>query len=1338
MELENFKSYAGTQSIGPFHKSFSSIVGPNGSGKSNVIDALLFVFGKKANKLRLNNISELIHKSSRYPDFEYARVSVYFQLIVDTGDGDDDYEVVPNSEFTITRIVEKGNASKYLVDDKKSSFTAVGQLLRGYGVDLDNNRFLILQGEVEQISMMKPKALTPHEEGLLGYLEDIIGSNQYIEQIEEASKKLDSINDQRVEKVNRLKVAEKDRDNLLDSKVEAESYIEKEKNIRRKKNILYQLNERSAAETAQQAKAKVDKIQDKVQIIKAEKEAADKRRAEIERDYESVKAERTRIEKELNSSTTQYDAFERKDVKLQEDMKHSKANIKKFQAVVAKEAKKEVECVSEADTALTQVTKYRNALTDFEAKKVEEEAQLSAIMESLQEGTSDLREALEASQQRLAESEKAVSSLQSDKDLVSNAITLLQSRPEKARKLLQQTQEKLEGLQRSRAEEADKMQAASRYEIDIFQPKQRTLQKQITDFEQEEKKLQDTIREAVVLVEQHRALLDNKQHANKANNTVQQILKAARLGGALSSAGVRGRLGDLATISPEYDTAVTTACRVLDHIVVETPEGAQQCVEFLRKMNIGRASFIVLSLMDEYRERMSRKFTAPGQSGEALRLFDLIENLTSEDLRPVWYMALRDTLVSKDLETAVRIAYVGDRAQYRVVTMDGQVIDTSGAMSGGGRDVRKGGMRLTTATAAASKGGKANKKLASTSATAAEEEDDENVSAQSIAREEAAIAEWQQELAQIRQQKDSLKHQLSSLQDDLKSAQVDLQKAQMALRRFEEHEREYVEKIQTLSREAELTTQENRELQQHQQRLEALEAQISTVAPDLRVIQQEAASLQRQILSFGGPKLAKAQARVDSIIHQIETVSSSLSTKEVEESSLRKQAEKARQAKEKAEQDVLKAEEKMAQLTAEQAEMENDALQVVQAVENARSALADLEESMSEASRLYQEIQAAVQKSKANEVDLQVELDRASHEAKEQAQLAQQWRKESETIRAQHLEEEHEFARTVKSLAEEQSAAVAASAAAAADTSSDGNTAMDVDGDDADQQASNNHFEVTIEELPRFNEEDLDSFRREELLRDITLLETERNKLKGNVNMNALLDYLRKDHVYRLRLKEVESLNRERSVLKDAYEALRRQRLELFMAGFGQISLRLKEMYQMITLGGDAELELLDSLDPFSEGIAFSVRPPKKSWKQIGNLSGGEKTLASLALVFALHYYKPTPLYVMDEIDAALDFKNVSIVANYIKERTKDAQFIIISLRNNMFELADRLVGIYKTHDATKSVTINPKVFQPLIASGEEAQQNQVASAGKASTSKVTANNSSSILGDVTNQQLPK
>jgi len=79
----------------------------------------------------------------------------------------------------------------------------------------------------------------------------------------------------------------------------------------------------------------------------------------------------------------------------------------------------------------------------------------------------------------------------------------------------------------------------------------------------------------------------------------------------------------------------------------------------------------------------------------------------------------------------------------------------------------------------------------------------------------------------------------------------------------------------------------------------------------------------------------------------------------------------------------------------------------------------------------------------------------------------------------------------------------------------------------------------------------------------------------------------------------------------------------------------------------------------------------------------------------------------MDEIDAALDFKNVSIVANYIKERTKNAQFLIVSLRNYMFELADRLVGIYKTNNCTKSVTINPAFFVPSIAAPSAASKSK-------------------------------
>ena len=95
----------------------------------------------------------------------------------------------------------------------------------------------------------------------------------------------------------------------------------------------------------------------------------------------------------------------------------------------------------------------------------------------------------------------------------------------------------------------------------------------------------------------------------------------------------------------------------------------------------------------------------------------------------------------------------------------------------------------------------------------------------------------------------------------------------------------------------------------------------------------------------------------------------------------------------------------------------------------------------------------------------------------------------------------------------------------------------------------------------------------------------------------------------------MDKITEDRDHKKKDYDELRNRRLREFMAGFSRITINLKEMYQMLTLGGDAELELVDTLDPFSEGIILSIRPPRKSWKNIKNLSGGEKTLSSLALV---------------------------------------------------------------------------------------------------------------------------
>ena len=178
-------------------------------------------------------------------------------------------------------------------------------------------------------------------------------------------------------------------------------------------------------------------------------------------------------------------------------------------------------------------------------------------------------------------------------------------------------------------------------------------------------------------------------------------------------------------------------------------------------------------------------------------------------------------------------------------------------------------------------------------------------------------------------------------------------------------------------------------------------------------------------------------------------------------------------------------------------------------------------------------------------------------------------------------------------------------------------------------------------QLPQYTRDELEDMSKEHLVAIIAALE-EKIANTSSIDLAVIAEYRRRCADLAARTIDLNSALKTRDAAKNRLTDLRTLRLTQFMTGFTTISQHLKQMYQLITLGGNAELELVDSLDPFSEGILFSVMPPKKSWKNIGNLSGGEKTLSSLALVFALHVYRPTPLYVMDEIDAALDFRNVS------------------------------------------------------------------------------------------------
>lgn len=227
IELENFKSYGGIRTISPLHQRFNAVVGPNGSGKSNLMESLLFVFGKRANKMRLKKLNELIHNSTKLNNLRSARVTIFFKEIKDEGES---FTTVPNSNFVLTREVYRNGSSKYFLDNEELGFDRLAVILNSKGIDLKHNRFLILQGEVEQISMMKPKSNSQKgETGLLEFLEDIIGTSRYVSLIERLSTDIDDLGEIKMQKGNRVRISKNEVEQLEEVKDVSTNYYHKEK-----------------------------------------------------------------------------------------------------------------------------------------------------------------------------------------------------------------------------------------------------------------------------------------------------------------------------------------------------------------------------------------------------------------------------------------------------------------------------------------------------------------------------------------------------------------------------------------------------------------------------------------------------------------------------------------------------------------------------------------------------------------------------------------------------------------------------------------------------------------------------------------------------------------------------------------------------------------------------------------------------------------------------------------------------------------------------------------------------------------------------------------------------
>ncbi|CAG8551171.1 4572_t:CDS:10, partial [Dentiscutata erythropus] len=1152
--------------IGPFHKSFSSIVGPNGSGKSNVIDALLFVFGYRASKMRQAKLSELIHSS--HQTLDYCAVEVHFHEIHDLP-GSDDFEVVPQSDLVISRQASRNNASKYFISGRQSNYSEVRTLLKDRGIDLDHKRFLILQGEVESIAQMKPKAPNEHEDGLLEYLEDIIGTSKYKTPIEEANDKIEKYNEERLEKLHRVKIVEKRKAGLR----EAEDFLREENMLTMKKSAFYQRQILELKNEVEISARAVNQLKDKLEEEQGKHTQIKQDTQNLENRYKNSIKEYQNLEKETNQILKELSGYEKENIHLEEKKKHAVTKQKKLLKAIQIDR----HALSEAKTSIRynedDLIARSQEIAQAEKSLEVEERKLEAIREGLKGKTEKFSAQIEEKQRELAPWTEKINSKQSAIDVARSEHNILKEKMDSTKLALNQAEEDVVSLEETRRSKEQEI-IATKNKINLIKKEINQLELSSKDNNKIQDKLRSSLADARQKEEEARALLQSTQSRGQVLTSLLKLKDSGR---------------NLGVIDDKYDIAVSTACQALDNIVVDSVEVGQNCIEYLRKNNLGRAQFILL-------QQLSSMDLSPIQTPEGVpRLFDLIKP-KEKKFAPAFYKALQNTLVAENLQQASRIAY--GKQRWRVVTLDGQLIDKSGTMSGGGTKVNRGGMSSKFVP---------------------------DVTPEIVSNLEKERIRLENQWREFKDQRKNSEDQLFHKKNEIPELELNLSKLDMDLNACIRRIADTQKRINELRQQNKPNVEDGKRIQKILKEIEKLITELEDLKGQSSKIEDEIKMLHEQILQAGGDKLRSQKYQVDSIKEKIVMINDRITSSQVAKS-------KAEKDLSKFETSIAKNENEMEQLKQELEQLEID---IRQKAEAARS----ISDRANEAKRILDD-------RKEELYEIKTELD-------EKTEIINQ-------IRAVEVEIRNKLEDCERTLAE-------------------------------NKQKENywlgllgklTFHEIGDEPRPEFQtytDDELLAMDKENLKNEIESLNAKIQD--ANPNLNVLLEYRRCEEEYKSRVKDLEEVTSIRDECKRQYDELRKLRLEEFMHGFTLISQKLKEMYQMITLGGNAELECCDSLDPFSEGIIFSVMPPKKSWKNISNLSGGEKTLSSLALVFALHHYKPTPLYVMDEIDAALDFRNVSIVANYIKERTKNAQFIIISLRNNMFELADRLVGIYKTNN---------------------------------------------------------
>ncbi|MBA4602429.1 chromosome segregation protein SMC [Thermoactinomyces mirandus] len=1162
LEMSGFKSFADRTEL-EFVPGITAVVGPNGSGKSNVTDGIRWVLGEQSAKsLRGNKMEDVIFVGSdtRKP-VGYCEVSMTF-------DNSERRLPVDYSEVTVTRRVYRSGESEYLLNRQPCRLKDIHELFMDTGIGKDAYS-MIGQGKIDEI-------LSSKSEDRRIIFEEAAGIVKYKTRKKEAEKKLDATEQNLARICDLIHEIETQIEPLHDQAEKARRYKELKEKLKLVEIGLYvhkieSLHEEWKKVTLEAAKSKETLVSLATEASKKEiaLQKLKGRLHEQEKNWEQVQTDLLAVSEELEKTEGQKEVHT-------ERVKNREQNARQLAEQIARLESELLRLREEDKQVSRQLQQKKQALEQMEKE-------LSTLQGKLSESEDGSEQQLQSLTGKWQVQGKELVQLASEKQYALENLDKTGERMVSIDEAKEKLDKEKEEHKQLAAQLAGELESVEQW-LKVATEQVQSLAEKRTRLEQEERKWTSEARKAEQKMNRLRSKLDWLKEVEAEHQGFMQGVKEvlrARDREVPHLQGIHGAVAELVQVPGEYEAAIETALGgAVQHVVVEDEATGRSGIRYLKEKRLGRATFLPLDVirprsLQERELAQCRK--ADGFVGVAA---DLVKSEARYRQLIAYLLGL--VLVTRSLEQANVLARTLSY-RYRVVTLDGDVVNPGGAMTGGSRKQNKSNLLGRS---------------------------------RQIDELEKMIREHEEETDRIRQALADVNRALEQLDDEWEQVRKQGEERRLREQELRGRERELVLLQKTLAEKEETLLAEMEQANRQQELFQALIKEIEQKTADLESAQE---MLEQQLRDVRFRLKEQADARKE--VHEHSTrLRIRVSALHQEISHLNQNQDRIRQETER-----LSARKRQAAMELEE-------------LENWR------ESGKSEMNRLEETI-AGLRKKKAK---IQTELDKIRLEREQLLFEREGLEKGTRQIEQEHRKQDRHL---------------------------------------HELEVRANRLDVELNHLlGKLAEEYEISFERAKQLylvpdepkqaeKDVRSLKGQIAAL-GDVNLGAIEEYARlKERYDFLRTQEADLLEAKEKlfeIIRQLVDEMSRR----FEESFQLIRVEFQDVFVKMFGGGRADLKLSDPENLLETGIDIVSQPPGKKLQNLNLLSGGERALTALALLFAVLQIRPVPFCVLDEVDAALDEANLTRYTRYMKHFSGKTQFIIITHRKHTMEGADVLYGI--------------------------------------------------------------